>query len=40
MSNISPFARPVYVMLKPVGSDATWLVITVIIWRRTNFIRM
>ena len=36
MSTYAPFAKPLYVMLKPVGLYATWHAIIAIIWRSPN----
>lgn len=39
MSTYAPFAKPLYVMLKPVGADATLHATTVTTWKRANYTR-
>ena len=39
MSTYAPFAKPLYVMLKPVGAVLqSWHAIIAIIWRNPNYI--
>lgn len=38
-SYISPFSKPIYVMLKPVGSVCNLAASTVITWKKGNIIR-
>ena len=38
MSTYAPFAKPLYVMLKPVGAVCNWHAIIAIIWRNPNYI--